>query len=138
MKVDGKKMRPIWVEEDGSVKVIDQRQLPHRLEILTLGTVDAVIHAIQTMIVRGAPLIGVTGAYGVVVALQTTDDQDAFAQACRLIKNARPTAVNLAWAVDRMLAGLDLENDSHQTVLETAWQEAAHIAEEEVANCRCI
>jgi methylthioribose-1-phosphate isomerase len=97
-----------------------------------------VIHAIQTMIVRGAPLIGVTGAYGVVVALQTTDDQDAFAQACRLIKNARPTAVNLAWAVDRMLAGLDLENDSHQAVLETAWQEAAHIAEEEVANCRCI
>jgi methylthioribose-1-phosphate isomerase len=137
MNVDGKQMRPIWVDEQGLVKVIDQRRLPHALEILTLSTVDKVIHAIATMVVRGAPLIGVTGAYGVVVALRTTTDPESFLSECLRIKRARPTAVNLAWAVERMLAAID-PNQDRENLLEHALQEASRIAEEEVDNCRRI
>ncbi len=73
MKVDGKQMRPIWFDETSqTVRVIDQRQLPHRLVIAELTTVDKVITAIQAMYVRGAPLIGATGAYGVYVAALNT------------------------------------------------------------------
>jgi len=137
MNVDGKQMRPIWVDEKGMVKVIDQRRLPHALEILTLDTVDKAIHAIQTMVVRGAPLIGVSGAYAVVVALQTTADGGEFLDECQRIKDARPTAVNLAWAVDRMLERIDLEQGK-DAAIRTAREEAARIAEEEVDNCRRI
>ena len=137
MLVNGKQMRPIWVDEKGMVKVIDQRRLPHALEILTLDTVDKAIHAIQTMVVRGAPLIGVSGAYAVVVALQTTADGGEFLDECRRIKDARPTAVNLAWAVDRMLERIDLEQGK-DAAIRTAREEAARIAEEEVDNCRRI
>ncbi|MEJ2038667.1 MAG: S-methyl-5-thioribose-1-phosphate isomerase [Desulfosarcinaceae bacterium] len=137
MNVDGKQMRPIWVDENGMVKVIDQRSLPHALEILTLDTVDKAIHAIQTMVVRGAPLIGVSGAYAVVVALQTTSSSREFLDECRRIKDARPTAVNLAWAVDRMLDRIDLEQGK-DAAIRTAREEAARIAEKEVDNCRRI
>ena len=66
MRVDGQSMRPIWLDDDGiTVKVVDQRQLPHAFIVADLTTVDAVIRAIREMLVRGAPLIGVTGAYGV-------------------------------------------------------------------------
>jgi hypothetical protein len=69
MNVDGKQIRPIWLDDDRvTVKVIDQRQLPHQFVVADLNTVDQVIHAIREMFVRGAPLIGVTGAYGVMMA----------------------------------------------------------------------
>lgn len=136
------KMRPIWLDEkSGLVQVIDQRQLPHQLEVLTLHTVADVIMAIQEMVVRGAPLIGVTAAWGVYVALteagsRPTGDQ-AFMAACRSIRDARPTAVNLMWAVDRVQAKvLAVQGDEKR--IATARQEAAAIAEEEVDNCRRI
>ena len=85
MKVDGKDMRPIWLDEDGqTVQVIDQRQLPHEFVVLDLTTVDDVIMAIQEMVVRGAPLIGVTAAYGVFIAALNAEgrsDHAAFFQA---------------------------------------------------------
>ena len=138
MLVDGKQMRTIWRgPQDQTVKVIDQRQLPHKLEILSLATVDEVIYAIQEMVVRGAPLIGVTGAYGVLVALQTTTGEHRFLQECRRLKAARPTAVNLAWAVERMLA-LVLGVQGDEARLAVASREADAVAEEEVENCRCI
>ncbi len=138
MNVDGKQMRPIWLAEDQqTVQVIDQRQLPHQLEILSLTTVDQVIYAIQEMVVRGAPLIGVTGAYGVLTAMLATTGESGFTSECRRIKNARPTAVNLAWAVDRMLSVLSTVEDKDAR-LERARQEAAAIAEEEVDRCRAI
>ncbi len=137
MNADAKKMRPIWLDPDGTVRVIDQRQLPHKLETMALTTVDKVIYAIQEMVVRGAPLIGVTGAYGVMVALQTAGDQDDFLNECRRIQDARPTAVNLAWAVERMRA-LIMRTGGLDARLETARQEAGAIAEEEVRNCRHI
>ena len=136
MNVDGKQMRPIWVDEQGVVQAIDQRQLPHSLEILALTSVDNVIHAIKTMVVRGAPLIGVTGAYGVLVALEATGDETAFLEECGRIKAARPTAVNLAWAVERMLDVLMPADPGQRHSL--ARHEADAIAEQEADNCRRI
>lgn len=138
MNVDGRQMRPIWLDSDGcTVKVIDQRQLPHRLDVIGLTTVDQVIDAIREMVVRGAPLIGATGAYGVLTALLTASDDSAFLESCRRIKAARPTAVNLAWAVDRMLDAVPMEAD-RQMRLDATRSEAARIAEEEVDRCRRI
>ncbi len=138
MKVDGKDMRPIWFDQETQmVQAIDQRKLPHELEIMTLDTVDQVIFAIQTMVVRGAPLIGVTGAYGVWVALNTTSDEAAFIRECQRIRDARPTAVNLSWAVDRVQP-LVLEAQGREARLTVALDAAGRIAEEEVDNCRKI
>ena len=136
MNVDGKQIRPIWLNADGvTVNVIDQRQLPHRFAVADLRTVDDVIHAIREMFVRGAPLIGVTGAYGVMIAAIT--EKEAVEAACKRLKAARPTAVNLAWGVDRVwekIKGLD-DPDAR---IQVARGEAAAIAEEEAGNCRLI
>jgi len=138
MIVDGKQLRPIWLDADGrTVKVIDQRRLPHQLVILDLTTVDQVIEAIVEMVVRGAPLIGVTGAYGVLIALHTAENEAAFGEACQRIAAARPTAVNLAWAVDRVSAAVNAAH-APQERLAAARQEAAAIDAEEVARCRRI
>jgi len=138
MLVDGKQMRPIWVDEaTRRVQVIDQRRLPHELAVMTLDSVDQVIYAIQEMVVRGAPLIGVTGAYGVLVASETTSDEETFRRECLRIRQARPTAVNLAWAVDRVQAKV-LAARGPAPGSAAARQEADTIAAEEVDNCRRI
>ena len=138
MIVDGKQMRPIWFEDDTQrVQVIDQRLLPHDLRVMTLDSVERVIYAIQEMVVRGAPLIGVTGAYGVWVALRTASGEEAFRELCRRIRHARPTAVNLAWAVDRVQAEV-LRVQDRERRLAAALQAADGIAREEVDNCRRI
>ena len=142
MIVDGRARRPIWLDEDGvTVKVIDQRQLPHRLVVADLTSVDQVIQAIGKMVVRGAPLIGVTGAYGVMIAAvgaQHAPDPETFlADACTRIRSARPTAVNLAWAVDRVCATV-LALDSPAARIQAARQAAAAIAAEEADRCRRI
>ena len=141
MKVDGKDMRPIWLGEDGqTVQVIDQRRLPHELVVLDLNEVDDVIMAIQEMVVRGAPLIGVTAAYGVFIAALNAkgrpDSGAFFEKECARIKAARPTAINLIWGVERVSAvvkGLD-----GVPRIDTARDEAGRIAWEEVENCRLI
>ncbi len=138
MKVDGKEMRPIWLDEPRqTVQVIDQRRLPHEFTLMDLDSVDKVIYAIQNMVVRGAPLIGVTGAYGAWVALKTASEEDDFLRECRRIRQARPTAVNLTWGVDRVLAKV-LEREDLSARLAVAQAEAAAIAREEVDNCRAI
>jgi len=142
MKVDGKEMRPIWLKEDGeTVQVIDQRQLPHEFVILDLDTVDDVIMAIQKMVVRGAPLIGVTAAYGVFIAARNAegrpDHADLFRRECDRIKAARPTAINLIWGVERVVAAVN-EMAGDVTRVEAARVEAGRIAEEEAENCRLI
>ncbi len=138
MKVDDRQMRPIWFDEQRQmVQVIDQRRLPHELAVMDLPTVDQVILAIKEMVVRGAPLIGVTAAYGVLVALQTSEDEESFKRQCRRIRDARPTAVNLAWAVDRVLARA-LAVEGADARLAAVRQEASDIAEQEVKNCRSI
>ena len=141
MKVDGKDMRPIWMSEDGQiVQVIDQRQLPHKLAVLDLKAVDDVIMAIQDMVVRGAPLIGVTAAYGVFIAARNAqgrpDANAFFQQECARIRAARPTAINLIWGVERVVAAVYGMDDASR--IDAARDEAGRIAEEEAENCRLI
>ena len=142
MNVDGKEMRPIWLGKDKqTVQVVDQRLLPHELIVLDLNTVDNVIMAIREMVVRGAPLIGVTAAYGVFIAALTAegraDPAEFFRQECERIKSARPTAINLIWGVDRVKAAVEKMGDDVARI-EAARGEAGRIAEEEAENCRLI
>jgi len=142
MKVDGRDMRPIWLEEaTGNVKIIDQRKLPHSLAVVDLTEPEDAIEAIGKMLVRGAPLIGVTGAYGVYLAarkaVRSSRFETEFQMSCQNIRAARPTAVNLAWAVDRMTAVLSNTADPREKI-DIAYQEAAQIAEEEAENCGLI
>jgi methylthioribose-1-phosphate isomerase len=141
MRVDGKDIRPIWLNENPEiVSVIDQRLLPHEFVVADLKTVDHVITAIKDMFVRGAPLIGVTGAYGVYIAVVNSPDNssnDYIISECERIKAARPTAVNLEWGVDRVLAKvLQVETDLEK--IEVARNEALKIEEEEADNCKKI
>ncbi len=149
MKVDGKDMRPIWFDDQtGNAKVIDQRKLPHQLIVAELKTVDDVIEAIQEMFVRGAPLIGATGAFGVYTALfQVRSDETItgnikvlgkhLEKECQRLRDARPTAVNLTWGVDRVL-NVVLKHQGYHAQMEAALEEACAIVEEEAENCRRI
>ncbi|MDY6791241.1 MAG: S-methyl-5-thioribose-1-phosphate isomerase [Thermodesulfobacteriota bacterium] len=142
MKVNGRQMRPIWLDENSKiVKIIDQRRLPHEFVVEELTTVDDVIRAIKDMYVRGAPLIGATAGYGVYLATlnspSTTMSKDYLLKECNKIKSARPTAVNLIWATDRVLAKI-LELDSAIEAIAAAKKEAERIADEEAENCRDI
>ena len=135
-------MRPIWLDKDsGIVKVIDQRLLPHKFVVSDLRSVDDVINAIREMLVRGAPLIGVTGAYGVYLAVTNFDKEKEFDDyliyECNRLKAARPTAVNLVWGVDRVMHEL-LKMTNQAARIGRARDEAAKIADEEVENCRRI
>ena len=142
MRVDGKQMRPIWLDrQTDQVCVIDQRRLPHELKIMALDTVADTCYAIYEMVVRGAPLIGVTGAYGIFVAVKNAGDKAAddavLIAAADQIKSVRPTAVNLAWGVDRTLA-VTLAAKTVEGRIDAARTEAAAIAEEEAENSRRI
>jgi len=109
MKVSGTPMRTIWLEPDGvSVGIIDQTRLPHELVTARLASLDDAAHAIRAMLVRGAPLIVATAAYGVALAMRADASDAALADSCRVLLKTRPTAVNLRWALDDMRAVLDL------------------------------
>jgi len=142
MKVGDKNLRPIWLDTDLKVvKVIDQRRLPHEFVIADLKNVDDIIMAIKEMYVRGAPLIGVTAAYGVYLAalnspVKTIED-DYLKEECSRLKSARPTAVNLAWAVDKVLFEV-LKVEKSKKKIDTAQAQAEKIAEAEAENCRKI
>jgi len=142
MKVDGKNLRPVWLDRDlKTVKVIDQRRLPHEFVIADLKTVDDIITAIKEMYVRGAPLIGVTAAYGIYLAVlnapERVVDDDYLLQAGSRIKLARPTAVNLAWAVDEILSEIQKAEKAADR-LEAARRVAGAIADAEADNSRNI
>jgi methylthioribose-1-phosphate isomerase len=92
---------------DDAVVYLDQRLLPHETRYVRARTADEIVSAIETLAVRGAPCIGVFGAYGVALLRATIDDDAHFQLAARRVRAARPTAVNLAWAVDRVLAAAD-------------------------------
>ena len=137
MNIDGKAWRTIWLESDGrSVGVIDQTLLPHRFTTRTLRNCDEAAEAISTMVVRGAPLIGVTGAYGLMLALQEDPSDAALQTAFDQLNATRPTAVNLRWALERVRDRL-LPLPPEQRA-EAAKREAARIADEDVAMCAAI
>ena len=132
MKVDGKPTRTIWVEPDGrSVRIIDQTQLPHRFVTLRLTTLAEAVHAIASMQVRGAPLIGAAAAYGVALALNADPSDEALERACAALLATRPTAINLKWALDEMMAAV--RNRPHGERVAAAYRRAAEIADEDVA-----
>ncbi len=107
MLIDGINYRTIWFSEDGNtVEIIDQTRLPHTLVILRLQTSAQMVRAIQEMNVRGAPLIGAAAACGMVLAMQEATDDASMELAAQVLCASRPTAVNLRWAVERMLAAL--------------------------------
>jgi methylthioribose-1-phosphate isomerase len=137
MKIQGKNWRTIWPAEDGkSVNIIDQTLLPHRLMVRQLHTMPDVVLAIKTMQVRGAPLIGASAAYGMALAVNLLADDAALHSAGQALIATRPTAVNLRWAVERMikaLSALPLKNRAA-----AAWQEAANICEEDVTLNKAI
>jgi len=142
MKVDGKDIRTIWLAEDQkSLKIIDQRKLPHEFIIVDLTTVDEAIRAIKEMYVRGAPLIGATGAYALYLAALNAPDGQISDDFVKLeadrIKSSRPTAVNLAWGVDRVLAAILAVRDPARKII-AARDTAGAITEQEVENCRKI
>lgn len=137
MRIDGRDYRTIWPDPDGRrVHVIDQTRLPHRFETRTLASLDDAAAAIADMVVRGAPLIGVTGAYGLALAV-AVDPRDAAVHAAhaRLLAT-RPTAVNLRWALDRAKAEILAAQESARAA--RAFAEAGRIAEEDVACCAAI
>ena len=143
MKIQGRPFRTIWKHPDeaGVVQVIDQRPLPHRLVIEDLHSLEEVVTAIADMHVRGAPLIGVAAAFGIYLACHAIvrGERDAawLAEAAATLKAARPTAVNLAWAVDTMMTRLSGIADA-ATRASRALAEAEAMAEEEVERCRLI
>lgn len=107
MNVNGKPTRTIWPGSDGeTVEIIDQTRLPHRYEIAILRNVDDAAHAIKAMLVRGAPLIGATAAYGLWLAMRVDASDAGLTHAYDLLFATRPTAVNLRWALDRVKAEL--------------------------------
>ncbi|UYW26871.1 S-methyl-5-thioribose-1-phosphate isomerase [Methylorubrum extorquens] len=137
MKIDGRPYRTIFPEADGdAVMVIDQTRLPFAFELKRLTSLDDAAVAIRTMVVRGAPLIGVTAAYGMALAMRQDASEAGIEQASATLAATRPTAINLRWALDRMAAVLRRAPQSAREAL--AFTEAAAIADEDVASCRAI
>ena len=132
MKVDGRHFRSIWLEPDGwSVGAIDQRRLPHEFVIARMTSAADAGEAIRSMLVRGAPLIGATAAYGMALAMRADASDTALDHARKLLIATRPTAINLKWALDEMQRTLQPLPLSERVV--AAYKRAKEIAEEDVA-----
>jgi methylthioribose-1-phosphate isomerase len=135
MKINGKAYRTIWFEKN-IVKIIDQTKLPHQFIIKNLETVQDAINAIRTMEVRGAPLIGATAAYGLVLSIIEKNDLSYLKKSSEALIASRPTAINLKWAVDRIMKKLLGFNSDE--ILKIALEEAKIILEEDVGFCKSI
>ncbi len=135
MRIKGKKYRTIWYENN-VVKIIDQTKLPHQFVIKDLKTIKDAVKAIKTMEVRGAPLIGGTAAYGIVLAIQESKNLDFIKRSSEELVNSRPTAINLQWAIHRMNNKLSFVKPDE--LLEVAIKEAKLICDEDVKFCENI
>ena len=137
MKIEGKEYRTIWFDEKNqTVKIIDQTKLPHQFIIKDLKTAKDAINAIKVMEVRGAPLIGGTAAYGIVLSIMEKNDPNFIKKNSEDLIQSRPTAINLKWAVDRMMKKLSGINNNE--LLKVALDEAKAICEEDVKFCENI
>jgi len=137
MKIEGKEYHTIWFDQKNQVvKIINQTKLPHQFIIKDLKTIKDAINAIKNMEVRGAPLIGATAAYGLVLAIIENNDQSFLKKSSEKLINSRPTAINLKWAVDRMMKKLSGVNNNE--ILNLALNEAKEICEEDVKFCENI
>src|SRR5471032_1746965 len=132
MKVDGKPIRSIWLEPDGwSVGIVDQTLLPHRFAVARLTCLADAEHAIRSMQVRGAPLIGAAAAYGICLALRADASDEGLERASATLLRTRPTAINLKWALDEMLAAV--RNRPRDARVGVALKRANEIGEEDIA-----
>jgi methylthioribose-1-phosphate isomerase len=132
MKVDGRHTRSIWLEPGGwSVGVIDQTQLPHRFDTVRLTSLEDAATAIRTMVVRGAPLIGAVAAYGLSLALRADSSDEALERAYARLLATRPTAINLKWALDEIVAAVRDRPRAERVA--AAYARAAQICDEDVA-----
>jgi len=137
MKIEGKEYRTIWFDEKNQiVKIIDQTKLPHQFIIKDLKTVKDAINAIKVMEVRGAPLIGGIAAYGIVLSIIENNDQSFLKKSAEDLIQSRPTAINLKWAVDRMMKKLSEVNNNE--LIKVALEEAKAICEEDIKFCENI
>jgi methylthioribose-1-phosphate isomerase len=138
MKIDGKSFRTVWLDEDDrwSVHILDQTKLPWALDVVRLTTRDEAAHAIRAMQARGAPLIGAVAAYGLCLGLRADPSTEAMEQDAALLNETRPTAVNLRWALDRMLTRL--RNTPEAERVAVGYAEAELIADEDVAQNQAI
>ena len=131
MKVNGEQTRSVWVEADGvTVGIIDQTLLPYRYVTLRLETVADAARAIKSMQVRGAPLIGAVAAYGMALAMREDASDAGLEHAYALLIATRPTAINLKWALDEMMAAV--RNRARAERVEAAYKRAQEIADEDV------
>jgi methylthioribose-1-phosphate isomerase len=131
MKVDGKHFRSIWLAPDGwSVAAIDQRRLPHEFVVARLTTCEEAAEAIRSMLVRGAPLIGATAAFGMALAMRDDRSDQAIARGYQMLLATRPTAINLKWALDTMAAMLRRLPPSERS--DAAYARAVDVASEDV------
>jgi len=137
MNINGTPYRTIWLAQDGwSVEIIDQTRLPHEFITASLRSLDDTVIAISDMLVRGAPLIGATTAYGVALAMRADASDAALQSACDALFAARPTAVNLRWALDEMRTVLLPLKPSEREAM--AYKRAAEICDEDVETCSAI
>ncbi len=137
MNVDGTHYRTIWLADDGwAVNVIDQTRLPHEFEVLRLETVGEAARAISTMVVRGAPLIGATAAYGMCLAMRADTGDTAIDSACAQLAATRPTAVNLQWALSTMRHTLTALAPKDR--VDAAYRLAGEICDQDIAINRSI
>ncbi len=137
MNVAGQPTRTLWPAPDGRrVEIIDQTRLPDEFVVVRLDSLDAMAHAIRSMQLRGAPLIGVAGAYGIALAMQIDASDAALDAATNVLLATRPTAVNLRWALDRMAT--HLRPLAPTARVEAAWQTAAMMADEDVVACAAM
>lgn len=136
MLVSGQPYRTIWMPDDATVRIIDQRRLPWSFDLLDLSSVAEVAHAIRDMAVRGAGLIGATAGYGMALAAREAGDEEHLARLARSLIETRPTAVNLSWAVNRQLAVI--HEAGFDKRVKAAREEAQRIADEDAAMCAAI
>jgi methylthioribose-1-phosphate isomerase len=143
MKIGENYYQSIWFNdsEPGIISVIDQEKLPFSFEIKKLQSVDDIYSAIKEMTVRGAPAIGVAGAFGIYLSTLeigiNTNVGGHLKNAAEYLISARPTAVNLSWAINKVLDKISGKTDQ-QSIAETALSSAREICETEVENCRKI
>jgi len=135
MKIEGKNYKTIWFE-DNKVKIIDQTKLPHKFLIKEIKTCDEAVIAIKSMEVRGAPLIGATAAYGLVLSIIENNDLEFLKKSSEKLIESRPTAINLKWAVDRMMKKLLVAEKNE--ILNLAITEAKNICDEDEKFCNEI
>ena len=135
MRIEQKEYRTIWFEGN-VVKIIDQTKLPHQFVIKELKTAKDAVNAIKVMEVRGAPLIGGTAAYGIALAVQENNDPEFIKNSAEELIQSRPTAINLKWAVDRMMNKLSGINSDK--ILDIALKEAKEICDEDERFCENI